>query len=138
MKKLIALLLCCGVSFLMSCEQQKTAVDDKAKQNTGVDDAVPIAEVQALTKADLALRVAEIGLTEEQSVAVVEAVFETIKSALASGKSVALAGFGTFSLKKREARTGHNPRTGETIRIKAKSVPVFGANRELKDAVSKH
>jgi nucleoid DNA-binding protein len=47
-----------------------------------------------------------------------------------------LVGFGTFKVTKRKARTGRNPRTGDAIRIKAKSVPKFVAGKGLKDAVS--
>lgn len=54
---------------------------------------------------------------------------------MAKGDKVSLLGFGTFSVKKREARTGRNPQTCEAIKIKAKKVPVFSAGKRLKDAV---
>lgn len=59
-----------------------------------------------------------------------------ITSSLRSGKDVALIGFGTFTVKSRAARSGRNPRTGETIQIKASKVPGFKAGKALKDAVS--
>ena len=66
----------------------------------------------------------------------VKEVFESIEHSLADGETVTLVGFGTFSTKQREARTGRNPRTGESIKIKAAIVPVFKAGKALKDAVN--
>ena len=88
-----------------------------------------------MTKADLAAEVAEIGMTKKQASEAVDTVIDSIKGALAKGESVRLVGFGTFSVKKRKARIGRNPRTGEELKIKAKNVPVFSAGKGLKDAV---
>src|SRR4026207_1741309 len=66
----------------------------------------------------------------------VDAVFDSITSALKSGDTVALLGFGTFVVKARAARTGRNPRTNETIQIPASKVPGFKAGKALKDAVN--
>ncbi|HMN35668.1 MAG TPA: HU family DNA-binding protein [Chiayiivirga sp.] len=66
----------------------------------------------------------------------VDAVIEVIKKALKKGDSVSLVGFGTFEVRKRAARTGRNPRTGETIKIKASKIPSFKAGKALKDAVN--
>jgi len=65
-----------------------------------------------------------------------DAAVESIKKALKKGDSVSLVGFGTFKVGKRAARTGRNPRTGETIKIKAAKVPKFTAGKGLKDAVN--
>ena len=65
-----------------------------------------------MTKADLAAKVAEIGMTKKQAAAAVDVMIESIKEAMANGENVRLVGFGTFSVKKREARVGRNPRTG--------------------------
>ena len=59
-----------------------------------------------------------------------------VKATLKKGGSVSLVGFGTFAVGKRAARTGRNPRTGETIKIKASKVPGFKAGKGLKDAVN--
>ena len=59
-----------------------------------------------------------------------------IKTTLKKGGSVTLVGFGTFVVGKRAARSGRNPRTGATIKIKAARVPKFRAGKELKDAVN--
>jgi len=76
------------------------------------------------------------GLAKAEAARAVEAVFETITTALKSGDSVALLGFGTFVVKARAARPGRNPRTGETIEIAASKVPDFKAGKALKDAVN--
>jgi DNA-binding protein HU-beta len=66
----------------------------------------------------------------------VDAIVNSISGALSGGGSVSLVGFGTFSVKARAARQGRNPRTGETIQIKASNVPGFKAGKALKDAVN--
>ena len=66
----------------------------------------------------------------------VDAVVDSITSALKRGEQVTVVGFGTFSVKHRAARSGRNPRTGETIQIAASNVPGFKAGKGLKDAVN--
>ena len=66
----------------------------------------------------------------------VEGVFEAITKALAGGDEVRLVGFGTFSVAKRKASTGRNPRTGEPMNIPASTQPKFKAGKGLKDAVN--
>ena len=65
-----------------------------------------------------------------------DAALDAITGALKDDDSVALVGFGTFSVKARAARTGRNPQTGETIQIAAAKVPAFKAGKALKDAVN--
>jgi DNA-binding protein HU-beta len=65
----------------------------------------------------------------------VTAALEAIQGALAKGETVVLTGFGTFAIRERPARTGHNPKTGESMEIKASKSPVFKAGKTLKDAV---
>ena len=65
-----------------------------------------------------------------------EAVLDGVTGALASGQSVTLVGFGTFSTSRRAARDGRNPRTGETIKIKASTQAKFKAGKALKDALN--
>jgi DNA-binding protein HU-beta len=65
-----------------------------------------------------------------------EAFIKVIKKALKSGDTVSLVGFGTFSVRKRAARTGRNPQTGATLKIKASKNPAFKAGKALKDAVN--
>jgi DNA-binding protein HU-beta len=64
------------------------------------------------------------------------ATVDSITKALKKGDSVQLVGFGTFSVAKRNARKGKNPRTGEAIKIPARKVPKFSAGKSLKDNVS--
>ena len=75
--------------------------------------------------------------TKVDSQKAVEAVLEGIKDALKKGEEVRLIGFGTFTITKSAARDGRNPRTGETIKIKASNRPVFRAGKELKETVNK-
>ena len=74
-------------------------------------------------------------LSKKDAEAAVNAVFDSVKDALAEGDKVSLIGFGTFSVKTRAARTGLNPRTKETIEIPESKVPAVKAGSALKDAV---
>lgn len=74
-------------------------------------------------------------LTKADAERAVEAMFKVVKKTLKSGDSISLVGFGTFVVRKRAARTGRNPRTGATIKIKASKVPAFKAGKALKDAL---
>ena len=65
-----------------------------------------------------------------------DATIDAITDALKQSESVALVGFGTFSVRERAARTGRNPQTGETIEIGAARVPAFKAGKALKDALN--
>jgi DNA-binding protein HU-beta len=75
------------------------------------------------------------GLTKADADRALEAVFKVVKKTLKSGDSISLVGFGSFVVRKRAARTGRNPRTGATIKIKASKVPAFKAGKALKDAL---
>lgn len=75
-------------------------------------------------------------MTKADAERAVEAMFKVVK-ALKSGDSISLVGFGTFSVRKRAARTGRNPRTGDTIKIKASKIPAFQEPaRDSKDAIN--
>ena len=76
------------------------------------------------------------GVTKVDAVNALEAFIKVVKKALKAGDSISLVGFGTFAVRKRAARTGRNPRTGATIKIKASKVPGFKAGKALKDAVN--
>ena len=67
---------------------------------------------------------------------IVATIFDQITGALSRGERVELRGFGAFTVKRRNARTGRNPRTGEAIKIKAARVPKFSAGKAFKDAVN--
>ena len=90
-----------------------------------------------MNKAELISAAAEqAGLSKKDTEAVVNATLDTIANTLAEGEEVRLVGFGTFEVKKREARTGRNPKTKEEIKIPATKVPAFKAGKALKDAPS--
>lgn len=65
-----------------------------------------------------------------------EAVIGAVKTSLKKGDSVTITGFGTFAVTKRKARSGRNPRTGETIKIKQSKLPKFRPGKGLKDALN--
>jgi DNA-binding protein HU-beta len=75
-------------------------------------------------------------LTKADAARAIDATMVAITETLADSGSVSLIGFGTFSVSDRAARTGRNPRTGETIQIKAAKLPKFKAGKALKDAVN--
>jgi DNA-binding protein HU-beta len=90
-----------------------------------------------MNKQDLISAVAESsGLNKNDATKAVEGVFDAIGSALKKGDEVRLVGFGTFSVSQRKASTGRNPRTGETMTIKASAQPKFKAGKGLKDSVN--
>ncbi|WP_277585446.1 HU family DNA-binding protein [Psychrobacillus antarcticus] len=89
-----------------------------------------------MNKTELVNSVAEATeLSKKDATKAVEAVFESIQSALAGGEKVQLIGFGNFEVRERAARKGRNPQTGEEIDIAASKVPAFKPGKALKDAV---
>ena len=90
-----------------------------------------------MNKQELIASVAETaGLQRSDAIKAVEAVFDAISASLKKGDEVRLVGFGTFSISKRKASTGRNPRTGEPMVIKASTQPKFKAGKLLKDSVN--
>lgn len=75
-------------------------------------------------------------LSKSDASRAVEAVTQAVADELSKGGQVAIVGFGTFQVKHRAARTGRNPKTGETLHIAASNVPSFKAGKALKDAVN--
>ncbi|MDX1707594.1 MAG: HU family DNA-binding protein [Desulfobacterales bacterium] len=89
-----------------------------------------------MNKADLIAEVAKVVSTKKEAQAAVDSIFTNIPKALKKGQPITIAGFGTFKVTKRKARTGRNPRTGETIKIKASKAPRFVASKTLKDLLN--
>jgi DNA-binding protein HU-beta len=90
-----------------------------------------------MNKQDLITAVADTArLSKADAVRGVDAVFDVITNALKNGDEVRLVGFGTFNVTQRKASTGRNPRTGETLTLKASNTPKFRAGKGLKDAVN--
>ncbi|MBL8637822.1 MAG: HU family DNA-binding protein [Alphaproteobacteria bacterium] len=90
-----------------------------------------------MNKSELVEAVAgKIDMSKTQTQGVIEALIEVVTKALKKGDEVRLVGFGTWTVAKRAATTGRNPRTGEPIKIPASKQPKFKAGKELKDAIN--
>ena len=90
-----------------------------------------------MNKAELVSMMAEkSGITKKDSEASLNAFVDAVTEELKDGGKVQLIGFGTFEVNDRKARTGHDPRTGNQIKIPASKSPVFKAGKALKDSVN--
>ena len=97
---------------------------------------LPTIETPTLTKAELSeLLFERLGLNKRESKDMVEAFFECVHSTLVRGDDVKLSGFGNFNIRRKAPRPGRNPRTGESIPIKARNVVTFHASHKLKAIV---
>ncbi|MDH3297797.1 MAG: integration host factor subunit beta [Gemmatimonadota bacterium] len=88
-----------------------------------------------MTKADLVEQVYEAigpGVTKKDCGAVVDAFLNAVKRALADGEHIEIRGFGTFKVRQRRPRLARNPRTGESVRVPSRLVPVFKPSRLFK------
>ena len=115
-----------------------TERDDEQDTPPGVEEGVliPSIETPTLTKAELAeLLFERLGLNKRESKDMVEAFFEIIHGSLVRGQDVKLSGFGNFNIRRKAPRPGRNPRTGESIPIKARNVVTFHASHKLKGIV---
>ncbi len=92
-----------------------------------------------MTKSELIARLAARNphLYQRDVERIVATVFDEISKALATGDRVELRGFGAFSVKKRDPRTGRNPRTGEQVAVASKRVPYFKTGKDLRDRLNK-
>ena len=90
-----------------------------------------------MNKEELVKEVAKKAKVSQKAAAdVLSATIDTVQKTVAKGKKVTLVGFGTFEARKRKARTGRNPQTGKSIKIAAKTAPVFTAGKKFKDIVN--
>ncbi len=90
-----------------------------------------------VNKNDLIAKVADVtDLAKAEATKAVDSVFDIITDTLKQGDEVRLVGFGTFSVTRRQASEGRNPRTGEKIQIPASNQPKFKAGKQLKDSVN--
>ncbi|MBI1245049.1 MAG: integration host factor subunit beta [Alphaproteobacteria bacterium] len=91
-----------------------------------------------MTKSELILRLAELNphLYQRDVERIVTTVFDEITAALARGHRVELRGFGAFSVKRRGARTGRNPRTGAAVDVTEKFIPFFKTGKELREKLN--
>lgn len=98
----------------------------------------PKRPVARMIKSELIQRIAEDNphLYQRDVERIVNTIFDEIINAMASGNRVELRGFGAFSVKKRDARTGRNPRTGESVPVEEKYVPFFKTGKLLRDRLN--
>jgi integration host factor subunit beta len=91
-----------------------------------------------LTKAELVEAVSKVSdLTRKHSEVIVDAVFSSIIDALHKGEKIELRGFGSFRVRRRDSRTGRNPKTGAGVLVPAKRVPHFKAGKELRELINR-
>ena len=91
-----------------------------------------------MTKSELILKLSENNphLYQRDVERIVSTIFEEISMALARGDRIELRGFGAFSVKRRDARTGRNPRTGESVQVARKFVPFFKSGKDLRERLN--
>lgn len=91
-----------------------------------------------MTKADLADKIyEEVGLSKKEASGVVELLFDSMKNILSEGESIKITGFGTFLVRKKSARRGRNPKTGEEIQIEQRRIVTFKPSLQFKSLVEK-
>ena len=91
-----------------------------------------------MNKADLISAISDrSGMEKSKVEAFLNSFIGVVEDTVAKGESIQLIGFGTFELRRREARVGRNPKTGENLNIPASNVPVFKVGKNFKDAVNK-
>jgi integration host factor beta subunit len=92
-----------------------------------------------MTKADLVEEVAEAigpGVTKRDCALIVDGFLGAVKQALTKGENIEIRGFGTFKVRRRKSRKARNPRTGESVQVPARRVPVFKPSKQLRDRVA--
>jgi integration host factor subunit beta len=91
-----------------------------------------------MTKSELILKLANANphLYQRDIETLVATIFEEISNALENGNRVELRGFGAFSIKQREARTGRNPRTGDSVEVTEKNMPFFKTGKQLREKLN--
>lgn len=91
----------------------------------------------AMTKAQLIEEVARAAeLSRKHAELIIDIFFQSIVTALEHGEKIELRGFGSFRIRKRNARQGRNPKTGDTVSVPAKRIPYFKPGRELKELLN--
>jgi integration host factor subunit alpha len=91
-----------------------------------------------MTKADLVdIIFGKVGLSKIESQNIIEMIFDTVKQTLVEGESVKVSGFGTFNVKKKNARRGRNPKTGDELQITPRRVITFRASNHFKELIEK-
>lgn len=90
-----------------------------------------------MTKADIVDKIAEgTGLTKLETEAIIEGFFSTVIDALKNGRGIEIRGFGSYKVKKKNARNARNPKTGDKVFVEEHYVPTFKFSKEFKDIVN--
>ena len=91
-----------------------------------------------MTKSELIQRIAELNphLYHRDVERIVSTILDEVSGALADGNRVELRGFGAFSVKRRDARVGRNPRTGEAVQVEQKHIPFFKTGKQLRERLN--
>jgi len=91
-----------------------------------------------MTKAELVDAIFEkLGLSKKEAQDIIEILFDTMKQTFAEGESIKIAGFGTFNVRKKMARRGRNPKTGQDLEISPRRVITFRVSNQLKEEIEK-
>ena len=140
-RRLLRLRLFLQINFI--CAGQNIAYsrfrfEQVATKRTGTGTGRPCGGISRMIRSELIQKIAEANphLTQRHVERIVNTVFEEIIEALAKGDRVELRGFGAFSVKARDARTGRNPRTGEAVQVDDKKVPFFKTGKLLRDRLN--
>ena len=91
-----------------------------------------------MTKSELVehLSFTDVGLNKKEAELIVNTIFDTIGDALISGDRVEIRGFGSFTIRERDAREARNPKSGDVVKIAAKKTPFFKTGKELRERVN--
>jgi integration host factor subunit beta len=91
-----------------------------------------------MTKSELIenLSFTDVGLNKKEAELIVNTIFDTIGDALISGNRVEIRGFGSFTIRERDAREARNPKSGDVVKISAKKTPFFKTGKELRERVN--
>ena len=91
-----------------------------------------------MTKSELVEKLVEVNasLSRKESEMVVNLIFDSMSEALKNGEKVEIRGFGSFTIREREAREARNPKSGEVVKIPAKRTPFFKTGKELRERVN--
>jgi integration host factor subunit beta len=91
-----------------------------------------------MTKSELIenLSFTDVGLNKKEAELIVNTIFDTIGDALISGNRVEIRGFGSFTIRERDAREARNPKSGDVVKIAAKKTPFFKTGKELRERVN--
>ena len=118
--------------------QRPSRAEGRLARTTRTSHRTEVEAITGMTKSELILKIAELNphLYQRDVERIVSTIFEEITRALARGDRVELRGFGAFSVRRRDSRTGRNPRTGASVDVARKSIPFFKTGKQLRDRLN--